>query len=76
MFGKENAADEAGGRETNGVVSNEMLSEAGAILSKRRRPRKLMRAVHPTIHLLTLNSHLPSMLEESFGEDPISLTSA
>ena len=58
-----------GGPKQMGVVPNEMLSGAGAILSKKRRPRKSMRAVHPTVRLLQLDSHLPSVLEERSGED-------
>ena len=71
MFGKENAADEAGGRETNGGRSQRDAIWGRAILSKKRRPRKPMRAVHPRVRLLQLNSHLPSVLEERSGEDPI-----
>ena len=60
-----------GGAKQTGAVPNEMLSGAGDILSNKRRPWKPMRAVHLTVLLLQLNSHLPNVLEERSGEDPI-----
>ena len=54
-----------------GVVANEMLSEAGAILSKKRRPRKPMRAVHSTVSSSKVEPPPTKRAGRKFGEDPI-----